>query len=458
MKNHLAWNEDDQNDRGNSGNQERKETKVPSDKDRQHNPWAKSGRNKNDDGLPDLDEYFKKGQKWLKQMVGNNSKKPFGSDGGDFGGDKPPASVLFGMSFIILAILIGIMGFYKVEPGERAVEYRFGKYLGMQGPGPHWIFPMIYTKEIYNTDIVHQRNFEDDLITKEVNIVSVSLAVQYKIGNLEDYLFKVRSADDSLAEATRAAIRQVIAESTLDEVLSTRGKSAESYLGDQIQSLIVENLKLYQAGLDILGVEVLSAVPPQQVKEAFNDAIQAQEDEIRYQNQAEAYERKVVPVAEGQAARILQEANAYAAQTVLAAEGDVARFNAILPEYKSAPAVTRNRLYLSAMENILKNTPKILVDSKSNNVLFLPLDKLKFNNLTNNEKQEQEKAKQEKDLVDSMALTSASSPQNIMPSNTQRVTSRLSSRDTTRETRNIGSNGSSGSSGTNEAMEPAENW
>lgn len=154
-----------------------------------------------------------------------------------------------------------------------------------------------------------------------------------------------------------------------------------------------------------MGVEVLAAVPPQQVKEAFNDAIQAQEDEIRYQNQADAYERKVVPVAEGQAARILQEANAYAAQTVLAAEGDVARFNAILPEYQKAPAVTRNRLYLTAMENVFKNTPKILVDSKSNNVLFLPLDKLNLNNLTNEQKQEQEKAKQAKALDDSMALS-----------------------------------------------------
>lgn len=108
----------------------------------------------------------------------------------------------------------------------------------MQGPGPHWIFPLIYSKEIYNIDIVHQRNFEDDLITKEVNIVSVSFAVQYKIGNLEDYLFKVRSPDDSLAEATRAAIRQVIADSTLDEVLSTRGKSTESYLVSKYKALL----------------------------------------------------------------------------------------------------------------------------------------------------------------------------------------------------------------------------
>lgn len=362
MTKHLAWNEDD------------------SDKPDKNN---NRGNNSGNDGPPDLDEIFKNAQKWLNNTLGSKKNKNafngggLGNDNNNFGKQGAVFGVL---AAIVFVIIIAIVGFYKVEPGEQAVEYRFGQYIGTEGPGPHWIFPGIYSKEIVNTSAVYQRKFEDYLITKEVNIVSVALAVQYKIGNLEDYLFKVNNPEESLSEVTRAAIRQVIADSTLEQVLSTRGNVETSYMGDQIESLITKNLEEYQTGLDIQGVEILAVLPPTQVKEAFNDAIQAQEDEVRYQNEAEAYERKVVPVAEGKRARIVQEANAYAAQTVLAAEGDVSRFLAILPEYARAPKVTRNRLYIQALEDTLKNTPKIMVDSKANNVLVLPLDKFNLGN------------------------------------------------------------------------------
>lgn len=385
MENRMAWHEDDNdNDSKQKGN---------------NNQWN-NNRNRNDDGLPDLDEYFQKGQKWLKQALNG------GSGGGAFGeggGSNKATGPLLGLSVVIIAFIIGIMGFYKVEPGEQAVEYRFGKYIATQGPGPHWIFPGIYTKEVRNTSAIMQRDFMEDLITKEVNIVSVVLAVQYKIGDLEDYLFRVRSPEESLSEATRSAIRQVIAELTLDEVLSTRGKSQESFLGRQIQLLIESNLKVYNAGLEVLGAEIRSVLPPEQVKAAFNDAIQAQEDEIRYKNEAEAYESKVIPVAQGKAARILQDANAYAAQTVLAAEGDVARFKQVLPEYKRAPEVTRNRLYLDAIEGVLKQTPKVIVDSKSNNMLLLPLEKMGLSNLANVADGTTSKSKQT-DMVDEVAV------------------------------------------------------
>jgi membrane protease subunit HflK len=359
----FSWSEDDQDSNKKSENSK-------------SNP---NRQNKNNSGPPDLDELFKKAQQWLSNNLGKKKKFNFnGGSGSGSGGNfdlEDQGKLYLAISAVILVFLLAIVGFYKIEPGEQAVEYRFGKYIGMTGPGPHWILPGIYSKEIVNTSVIHQKNFEDDLITKEVDLVTVAIAVQYRINNLQNYLFKVRSAEDSLAEVTRAAIRQVVSESTLEQVLSTRGSDDKAFMGDQIKSLIEQNLKTYQAGLEINGVEILSVLPPQQVKEAFNDAIQAQEDEIRYQNEAEAYERKIVPVAEGNAARVLQDANAYVSQTLLAAEGDVSRFNAILPEYTKAPQVTRNRLYINAMEKTLKNTPKILVDSKSNNILFLPLDK-----------------------------------------------------------------------------------
>lgn len=356
------------------------------DKDKDPRRSGKSG------GPPELDELFKNAQQWLLGLLGGKNSQNKGNGGNwnsngngnkqfsAFNIDQQGKGFLIILAFIFI-LLLGIIGFYKVEPGEQAVQYRFGKYIGTTGPGPHWLFPGIYTKEIINTSVVHQKNFEEDLITKEVDLVTVAVAVQYRINHVENYLFKVRSAEESLTEATKSAIRQVVAASTLEQVLSTRGSTDSSFMGEQIKNLIDQNLKYYQAGLEIEGVEILSVMPPQQVKEAFNDAIQAQEDEIRYQNEAEAYERKIVPVAEGNAARILQDANTYVAQTVLSAEGNTAKFNAILPEYSKAPQVTRNRLYLDTMENTLKNMPKIFVDSKSNNVLLLPLDKLNMSSV-----------------------------------------------------------------------------
>ncbi len=351
--NHLSWNEDDNDTKG------RRDSNKP----------GNNGGNRQ--GPPDLDELFKKAQKWFSDIVSDKKKPDFGSGNFNFKKDDfdKQGKTFLAIFVAITVLFLAIIGFYKVEPGEQAVNYRFGKYIGIQGPGPHWLLPGVYSKEIVNTSVVHQKNFEEDLITKDVDLVTVAVAVQYKINHLQNYLFKVRSAEDSLSEASKSAIRQVVAGSTLDQVLSTRG------IGDQIRALVEQNLNYYQAGLEIRGVEILSVLPPQQVKEAFNDAIQAQEDEIRYQNEAEAYERKVVPVAEGHAARIIQDANTYVAQTVLAAEGDVSKFNAILPEYSRAKDVTRNRLYLGAIEKTLKATPKIFVDSKANNVLVLPLDK-----------------------------------------------------------------------------------
>jgi len=375
----MPWNENDNNS-GNGNNN------------------FKNKNNNNQSGPPDLDELFKKAKKWLFDNLNGKKSNPFSDSNNSTNSNKnnndngkntnkfktdnfdfqQQGKLFLSFFAIILVILFGIIGFYKVEAGEEAVTYRFGKYIGMTGPGPHWLLPVIYDKEIVNTSVVHQKNFEEDLITKDVDLVTVAVAVQYKIDNLENYLFKIRSAEESLSEATKSAIRQVVAESTLEQVLATGG------MGEQIKNIVEQNLKYYQAGLSVLGVEILSVLPPPQVKEAFNDAIQAQEDEIRYQNEAEAYERKVVPVAEGNAARILQDANSYVAQTVLAAQANVAKFDALLPEYTKAPQVTRNRLYIGAMENTLKNTPKILVDSKSSNILYLPLDKMNLDSTLKN--------------------------------------------------------------------------
>jgi len=341
-------------------------------------------KNKNEQGPPNLDEVFKKLQKQLNSIFGN--KKPGGPGNINWsGGSKHPGlGFVVGFIAIILLFMIGIMGFYKVNPGEEAAVFRFGKYVETQGPGPHWVFPFIHRTEIVNTSAVNQKSFEDELITRHVNIVLLSLVVQYKIGNLHDFLFNVKDPIESLSEATRSAIRHVIADSTLDEVLTTN--SAGGQLGDKIYEYLNSILTSYKTGLDIKGVEIVSVQPPTQVKAAFNDAIQAQEDEVKYQNQAQAYSLKVLPRAEGEAIAYVQEAEAYAKQVIFEAQGEVSKFNALLPEYKKSPDVTRSRMYLSTMQEIMDKTPKIFIDSKaSNNMLYIPWDKLS-NQIINNNK------------------------------------------------------------------------
>ncbi len=363
MRKYFSWNEPE------------------SERDRKSNKTKKPS-----DGPPDLDQlmgdFLKKWSARFNQGWGQKNRS------GSGGHNPPPGGSSFqlpfynghffaGLALALCVVVIGFSGFYTVEPGEEAAVFRFGHYIGKTGPGPHWLLPIVYDQQTVNTQVINQRKFEDDLITKEVNIVTVSVAVQYHIENLEHFLFNVYNPEESLSEVTRSAIRQVVADATLDEVLSTRGKlDSTSFIGGQIQDLVEKNLSLYQSGIKVDGVEILAMLPPQQVKAAFNDAIQAQEDEIRFLNEAEAYERKVVPVAEGQAARMIQDAKAYGAEVTLIAEGDVARFKAILPEYKKSPQVTRTRLYLETMEKALIGTPKMLIDSRGqNNTFLVPFDK-----------------------------------------------------------------------------------
>jgi len=344
----------------------------------------KDDKNKNDQGPPNLDEIFKKLQQQLNNIFGN--KKPGGPSNINWGGSSSQggAGFLIGIIVVVLIFMIGIMGFYKVNPGEEAAVFRFGKYVETKGPGPHWIFPFIHKTEIINTSAVNQKSFEDELITKNVNIILLSLVVQYKIGNLHNYLFNVKDPIESLSEATRSAIRHVIADSTLDEVLTTNSSGGQ--LGEKIYKYLLTILKSYNTGLDIRGIEIISVQPPEAVKSAFNDAIQAQEDEVKYQNQAEAYSLKVLPRAEGDAIAYIEEAKAYATQVVFEAEGEVSKFNALLPEYKKSPDVTRSRIYLSTMQEILDKTPKVFIDSNSsNNMLYIPWDKLS-NQIMNNNK------------------------------------------------------------------------
>ncbi len=340
--------------------------------DKNKDPWS-SGNRQNDQQPPDLDEVLRKMQEKLNSIFGgrggNNPRRNNVSD------IRPPSATRFGVG-LVLAVLLAIYvlsGIYIVKPAERAVVFQFGRFVKEVGPGPHWLPLFIRSKEVVNVEQIMDSTHSSRMLTSDENIIVVQLAVQYKVDNLPNYLFNVIDPNRSLKEATDSAIRQVVGQSTLDDVLTER----RSEIRDEMRKQIEETLAIYQSGLLITDVNLQPARPPEEVKEAFDDAIKAQEDEERLINLANAYRRRVLPTAEGQVQRILADARAYEAEVKLRAAADIERFNRLLPQYKKAPEVTRERLYLDTMESILGRISKIVVDSSNGQqVMYLPLDQL----------------------------------------------------------------------------------
>ena len=328
--------------------------------DDQKDPW-KGGKGQEP---PNLDEVFKKIYQRFQRAF-NNQDSNNSNDAPSFAG--------LGFFLIIILGLYLISGFYIVRPAERAAVFMFGKYQDTVGPGPHWIARFIQSKTVVNVDQVASSSHSAHMLTSDENIVSVEIGVQYRIKSISDYLFNVFQPEKTLEQVTDSAVRQIIGHSTLDEIL-TKGREN---IRKMIRAEIIRALDNYKSGLEILDVPMQPARAPEAVKAAFDDAIKAQEDEVRSINRAKAYMEKKIPLAEGMAQRKIEEAEGYKAETVLMAQGDTERFLRILPEYKKAPKVTKQRLYLDTMEKVLGNTSKILIDQdKSNSLFYLPLDKI----------------------------------------------------------------------------------
>lgn len=326
-------------------------------------PWK--GKNQ----PPDLDEAFKRLHEKVKKLFGGTGKPGNKSSNGSSGG------LIAAMVILIAFVLWVLSGIFIVDPAEQAVILRFGKYVETVGPGPHWIPRIISSKIVMNVDRVLDYSYSAQMLTSDENLVSVSLAVQYRIGDLQQYLFNVANPEESLQQATSSALRQVVGTTTLDQII-TEGREI---WGNKVQDSLVKTLDIYKTGIFIVNVSPQPARAPESVQDAFDDAIKAQEDEKRFKEQAYAYAAKVVPIAEGNASRIQQEAEAFSKQVVLRAQGEVAEFLALLPQYLSSPQVMSQRMYLDTMEKVLNNTSKIIVDNKSGNLLYLPLDKLAIN-------------------------------------------------------------------------------
>jgi len=329
-------------------------------------PWGNRG-NKND-GPPDLDEAIRKLQGQLSGMFGGGG----GGDKGDSGSKLSRSSISL---FVVLALgLYAFAGVYQVDEQERVVIFRFGQALSEEvGPGLHWNPPIIDERTSVNVTQVQSHSHQALMLTEDENIVDVSLTVQWVIDSASNFVINVREPRDSLAQATESALRHVVGSASMDEVI-TDGREA---IAIEVQARLQQYLQSYGAGIDVTKVNIDRSAPPIQVQDAFNDVQKAKEDQQKFINQATAYAQQVVPEARGRAQRQLEEAQGYRDRVVARSEGEAQRFEKLLAEYSQAKQVTRDRLYIDAMENVFKNSSKVMIDVEGgNNMMYLPLDKL----------------------------------------------------------------------------------
>jgi membrane protease subunit HflK len=336
-------------------------------------PGGDSGGNKGgrDQGPPDLDDIFRKLSKKLRGLGGGKSG---GSGGGNAsqGPGNPIGGRVVGIVAAAAVIIWAATGFYTIKEAERGVVTRFGKFSHLVEPGLNWKPTFIDSVQAVNVESVRELAASGVMLTSDENVVRVEMNVQYRVTDPQRYLFSVTSADDSLRQATDSALRGVIGKYTMDKIL-TEGRTV---IRSDTQRELEETIKPYNMGITLLDVNFQTARPPEEVKAAFDDAISARENEQQYIREAEAYTNEVQPRANGQAQRILEEARAYKVQTVLEAQGEVSRFARLLPEYKAAPEITRERLYIETMEKVLSHTRKVLVNDKGGNLMVLPLDQM----------------------------------------------------------------------------------
>ena len=343
--------------------------------DNQNNkdPW---GNNNND--APDFDELIKK---FSAVFGGSNSKSNGSSSGGGF---NMPKGKLFGYGFFAIVLIYASLSVYTLDSSEQAVVLRFGKYHETTDEGLNFMLAGIDERYVENVTLTRRYSQSANMLTKDENIVDVTVSAQYRIANLKDFVLNVKDPESSLRQATESALRHVVGDNTLDQTLTVGRQDIAMRVGERLQSY----LDLYQTGLNVQQVNIEKTDPPADVKDAFDDVVAAREDKERLQNEAERYALSIVPEARGQAQARIQDAEGYRKQVVANAEGEVVRFNKLLAEYQKAPEVTRDRLYIDAMQSVLSNSTKIMVDVEGgNNLLYLPLDKIMEQNKKNEDEE-----------------------------------------------------------------------
>ncbi|HAF53751.1 MAG TPA: FtsH protease activity modulator HflK [Thauera sp.] len=373
--------------------------------DGDRNDGNRSDDNRNDDlrgdrnrganqGPPDLEEVWRDFNQRLTGMFGGKRAGRGGGSGGGGGGGAPQLPSFsfkqFGGGIGVLLVLVLVVwlasGFYTVDANQRGVVLRLGKYVATTEPGLRWRLPAPFeTHEIVDLTGVRtvevgyrgsERNKvlrESLMLTDDENIINIQFAVQYVLNSPENYVFNNRFPDEAVAQAAETAMREIVGKSRMDFVLY-EGREEVATTAHELMQRILDR---YQTGIQISRVTMQNAQPPEQVQAAFDDAVKAGQDRERQKNEGEAYANDVVPRARGTASRLVEEANAYRERVVANAEGEASRFSQVFAEYSRAPEVTRERLYLDTMQQVMSSTSKVMIDAQGNgNLLMLPLDKL----------------------------------------------------------------------------------
>lgn len=367
-----------------------------SDQNEGRSNWDRSSNSQKDNqqSPPDLEDIFNNLLKKLSGKSGANNTNSSNAFSGGVG-KLLPIAIAAGV------ILWGASGFYTVKEAERGVVLRLGHFHSIEQPGLNWKPTFIDRVIPVNVERVLELKTQGAMLTQDENMVKVEMTVQYRIQDPAKYLFSAVNANDSLNQATDSALRYVIGHMTMNDILTT----GRSVVRENTWKALNQIIEPYNMGLEVIDVNFQSARPPEEVKDAFDDAIKAQEDEQRYIREAEAYAREKEPIARGNAQRILEEATAYKDRVVLDAKGEVERFQPLLPEFKAAPDVFRERLYIQSMEKVMANTPKVMLDSGSgNNLTVLPLEQLlkgKVSNVPSNNQSANETHETQQSAVNS---------------------------------------------------------
>ncbi|MBK6974975.1 MAG: FtsH protease activity modulator HflK [Sterolibacteriaceae bacterium] len=350
--------------------------------------WGRGNGNKggSNQGPPDLEELWRDVNRRITGIFG---RKGGGSDGGGNSGNRPPFSFRnmgggIGVLLIVILLIWLASGFYTVDASQRGVVLQFGRYNETTDPGLRWRLPYpIQSHELVNLTGVRTVEIgyrggnkvlkEALMLTDDENIINIQFAVQYILNDPKNYLFTNRSPDEAVVQAAETAVREIVGKSKMDFVLY-EGREQVAARAAQAMQLILDR---YQTGIQISKVTMQNAQPPDQVQAAFDDAVKAGQDRERQKSEGQAYANDVIPKAKGTSARLIEEANGYSQRVVATADGDASRFKQVLTEYSRAPEVTRQRMYIETMQQVMSNSSKIMIDARSSgNLLYLPLDKL----------------------------------------------------------------------------------
>ncbi|MCC5794446.1 MAG: FtsH protease activity modulator HflK [Chromatiales bacterium] len=331
------------------------------------NPWERGNRN---EGPPDLDKIVREWQQKLGALLRGG-----GGSGGREGSEMPMpgAPLVFGVLGILVLLWLA-SGLYRVDDAQRGVVLRFGEFQTTANPGLRWHIPWpIEQVNLVNVNQISTFSQQTRMLTADENIVEVDLVVQFRREDPVKFLFNVRDPDGTVNDASESAIREIVGRNRLDFII-TEGRTE---IADSTREVIQQTLDEYGTGIRVVAVNLQDANFPPQVQSAVEDAIKAREDRERLALEAQTYANDRIPRARGEAARRREDAEAYRARVIADAEGQASRFEQVLVEYQLAPQVTRERLYIEAIEDVLSASTKVLMDVEGgNNLLYLPLDKL----------------------------------------------------------------------------------